>query len=265
MSQQDDRKQRLSDVIFTLCIFAIVFLVSLSTFFVFETRNVIKENNYIGKNIDVADSMTFSGEATMKVSPDIARVSMGYYSEATTVAKAQKDVSEVIEKLQIKLQDIGINYSDIKTENYSVYPQYEYINSKSILKGYRVAQSVEVKIRDLDKSSDVLKLAGDLGLNEIGNLSFEVDGLQGYIDGLKEQAIKNAKNNAKEEARMLGVELGSISDYSFSSNGNNDYRVVYGLNKAMASYDTTESIAAPSITSGEQEIKVRVNITYRIR
>ena len=46
---------------------------------------------------------------------------------------------------------------DIKTTTYNIYPQYNYPRFDAPeIKGYQVNQSLEVKIRDLDKASDIL-------------------------------------------------------------------------------------------------------------
>ncbi len=265
MSQQEEKNQRVGNAVVALCVFTMVFLVCLSTFMVFKTRNIVKENEYIGRSNN-GDTISFTGESSMNITPDIARVSMGYTAEKSTVAKAQEEVTKVMNKFEARLQEIGIKLEDIKTKQYNIYPQYSYTNSKRVLTGYQVSQNIEIKIRDLEKSAEVLSLAGELGLNEINGLTFEIDDKEKYIGTLKEEAIKKAKINAKLEADLLDIELGDIVNYYFSTDG--DRGIVYDLysSKAFATNDAIgESLSAPTLNAGEQELKVKVNITYRLR
>ena len=63
-----------------------------------------------------------------------------------------------------RLKELGVESKDIQTANYNVYPQYDYTDGKSALKGYQVSQNVTVKIRNLDKADQILGLAGEVGV-----------------------------------------------------------------------------------------------------
>ena len=77
-------------------------------------------------------------------------------------------------------------------------------------------------------------------------------------------AIKNAPANAEEEAKALGVSLGSI--VSFSEDNGGYYPPMMYASKAIGGVAMAESARDQvSLPEGENLIKSRVTITYIIK
>lgn len=152
-----------------------LFLLVITAALILWGRNLYKQNYYIGKSTDIQRTIYITGEGKITAIPDIATVSLGLSTEKKVVADAQAENSKTINSLLEKLKSLGIAKEDIKTANYSIYPTYDYPPSSiQILRGYMVSQDVSVKIRDTEKIDDVLKIAGDLNLNQIGGLTFGI-------------------------------------------------------------------------------------------
>ena len=99
---------------------------------------------------------TVSGTGKVTAVPDQGEISLGVTATKSTVKSAQTVVNQKINAISTAIKKLGVGESDIKTENYSVYPQYDYTNGKSIINGYQVSASLSIKIRDLDKINDVI-------------------------------------------------------------------------------------------------------------
>lgn len=242
----------------------IVVLLILAVYLAGLARNAFRQHDYIGKTSDSVRSMSFSGEGKEVVKPDIALVTTGVEIEKKTVAEAIKEGTDKMNLFVEKALALGIKREDIKTVNYSINPAYDWSREgKQTLRGYTHRQSIELKIRDLNKVSDVLATAGDLGLNQVGDLRFDVDNKEATIAKAREAAIAKAKANAAATSKQLGISLGKLVGY----NANEQlpaqiYNAVpmYKLNAAM------EAAGAPSptISEGQSEITVAVSLTYEI-
>ncbi|MFH0779593.1 MAG: SIMPL domain-containing protein [Parcubacteria group bacterium] len=247
-------------VVFT--VFIAIVVVCLSVFLAAETRTALKEYNYVGKASSIPYTISISGEGKVTAAPNIATVAVGFSNDKATVAEAQKENTTKMNDIIASIKTLGVEEKDIKTSNYNIYPKYEWLNNKNILTGYTVSQSVDVKIRDTKKISDILKIAGEKGANQIGSLNFEIDDKVALQAEARQKAIDDAKTKAQALAKQLGVKFSKIVSFSESNYQPVMYKSAYAADFGMGGGG--ESAPAPSIQSGENEIKANVTITYEI-
>jgi len=238
-------------------LFLLVVIVGLALW----ARNLYKQNYYIGKNPQIDRTITIAGEGKVTAIPDIATVTLGMDNTNMDIQVAQKKNSDTINSLITQLKAFGIAAEDIQTVNYNIYPQYDYVNNSQTLKGYTVSQSVAVKVRQTDKINNVIKIAGDLKLNQVGGLSFDVDKPEVYKQQAREKALQNAKDKAETLAKIMGVKLGKV--ISFSENG------TYPTPYTMYSSDKAMGIGggggtAPSVSPGSQDIIIDASVVYEL-
>jgi uncharacterized protein YggE len=228
---------------------------------VFIAAKAINEIRNEGKTIqDVQNTIAVSAEGKIFAKPDIGEINLGVTNEAKTVAEAQKKSTDAINKIMDFLKNSGIEDKDIKTTNYSIYPVYDYTERKQVLRGYSVSQSLDIKIRDLAKSGDIISGAANNGANVIGGLNFTIDDLDVVKEQARQEAIKKAQVKAKVLASELGIKLGKL--VSFSESGG--YPIYYEKSMALG-IGGGESVPSPSIPTGENEIIVSVNLVYKIK
>ncbi len=213
----------------------------------------------------ITSMITVSGKGEVIVKPDIATISFGVTAENLDVAKAQEESATKINKIIDFLKTSGVEEKDIKTVNYSVYPRYDYVNSKTypyngkqVLAGYTVSQSVEVKIREIKNAGAILSGVGEFGVTDVGGLNFSVDKYDEEQNKARTAAIKDARAQAEVLAKSLGVKLVRIT--SFSENGN--YPMYYAKEMSAMGGDM---MVAPQVPTGENKITSNVSITYEIR
>ncbi|MDP2737086.1 MAG: SIMPL domain-containing protein, partial [bacterium] len=210
--------------------------------------NAVKAYDYIGISPKESHSISITGEGKVTGVPDVAKIQLGYSIEKKTVAEAQKEntakMNAVIDKLK---KDFKIDAKDIKTVNYYISPQYNWNDGRQSLRGYLVSQDLSVKVREMDKVSQILDVAGSIGLNQIGNLSFEMDNPEKLKEEARAKALEQAKAKAEALSEIVGVKLGKIISFSESSTDGAPMPM-YSLNKM------DESIggggAAPSVEAG---------------
>lgn len=241
----------------------ILLMVAGSVFLFFMTRNSAREYKYIGRTPESIKTMSFNGEGKINVKPDIAMISMGLSVEKKTVSEAQTESTKSMNAFIEKVKTLGVEDKDIKTTNYNIYPQYDWTNGYQFLRGYQLNQNVEIKIRNLEKISEIVSLAGVFNLNQVQDLRFDVDNKEEYVKQAKEEAIKKAKENASETAKLLDISLGrivSFNEYENSPDVYNGYKLEY----AMADGLGGGNVSSPEVSAGNAEIVVNVNILYEL-
>jgi uncharacterized protein YggE len=223
-----------------------------------------------------APSITVSGNGEVFAVPDVAQFSFTITKDAKTMADAQKQVSDLGNGLIEKLKAAGIQEKDIKTEGFNAYPKYETAkmdtrpcsptycppsNGDQIIVGYTVSHTYSVKVRNLEKSSDIAKLLTDANVSSVNGPDFTIADIDSVKNDARDKAIVDAKAQAKVLAQQLGVRLGDIIDFQVVDNGS--YPMPMYAKSAMAAADSAGT-PTPNIEPGQSDIKVQVQITYRI-
>lgn len=235
-----------------------------------DIKNKIKEGKYIGQPLQQKNTITVSDSAEIYAKPDLAITAFSVVTEAKTVAEAMSENTQKMNAVISAIKKMGIEETDLKTTNFSISPRYEWEqeklctayscpSGKRVLVGYDINQSLEVKIRDMEKIGDVVQAATDNGANEVGNLEFTIEKEDELKKQAREEAITKAKNKAEELAEQLGVDLIRITN--FSESGQVPQWRYY---EKMAVESMGGGEAAPSIQTGQNKISVSVSITYEI-
>lgn len=220
-----------------------------------------------GKWVEVKDHtptlITVSGEAKTFSAPDIAELSFGVTTGPQRTAKQAMDMlSKSMEKIFAAVKAKGIAEKDIATEQFSLNPQYDWNDGKQTLRGYEAVESFRVKVRDLDKVSDVLAAATEAGANQAGDINFTIDDLEKVRATARQEAITQAKAKAVKLAQELGMSLGALK--GFNEGGGYSPPMAYrtkSLN-AVGEADMATSVPLPA---GEQQVDVSVSLTYELR
>jgi uncharacterized protein len=209
-------------------------------------------------------SITVSGDGRVFATPDIAQLSVGVQTGRQATAGA------AMEKLKISMDAViaavkaqGIDEKDITTQSFWLNPVYDYANGRQIPQGFEASQSLSIKVRDLDDTSDVLGAATAAGANQAGGVTFTVDNPETKKAEARLEAIKEAQDKAELLARQLGVELGDIISFNEGYGG---YPPPMYYDKAMLGVGGGADMAeqAVQLPVGEQEVNVSVSITYEL-
>jgi len=205
--------------------------------------------------------LVVEGTGEVSVVPDVAKVSLGIDESGATLDAVQKSANAKSKTLVDALKGLGIDEKDIKTTNYSVFPEYDYQGRTPRITGYRVSIAYEVKVKDFDKVNDVLVTVTSSGANVVGNVSFEVNAetKNKKMGEAREEAVKEAKQKAQSLASAAGVTLGKILNISETQQfpGPIALREAVGIGGA--------GVPTPDITPGETQFTVSVSVSWEIR
>ena len=158
------------------------------------------------------EMFSVSGEGKVTAVPDTGIVSLGITINRPTVKAAQTEVNTKINSITNELKNSGIDPKDIKTENYSVYPEYDYLQGPGRISGYRVTTDIKVTVRQLEKLNEVIDKATAAGANTVSGiqLTVEENRQKELVHQAREEAVKEAKTKAESLASAAGITLGKI-------------------------------------------------------
>lgn len=204
-----------------------------------------------------------SGTGEVAAAPDVALIRLGVESEQETVARAQSDAATAMDKVMTALRSGGVADEDIQTQSFSIQQvtRWDRDLEKSVVTGYRVSNDVLVKVREVERAAaliDAVVIAGG-DFIRIDNINFTVDDPTLLKMEARAEAMDDAAAKAGELAELAGVRLGEATFISESSGGRPPAPVM-----AEMAFISADSVAT-SISPGEVEIQVTVQVVYGIR
>ncbi len=213
--------------------------------------------------VPVEDSVTAYGQGKVYIEPDIAYITFGYENLDMDPKKAQDDNSEMMGKIITAVKGAGIDDADIQTAQYRVYPQYDYYNNNRTFRGFNVSNTIRVKVREVDKAGDLIKVGYDAGANLFNGIAFDViDRQKAYLEALNE-AMGRAKEKAEKLAADGGRSITGVINIVESSSSSSPYYPQMS-NYVYAAAESVSSFSDNSISSGQLEINAVVTVTYRL-
>ncbi len=209
-----------------------------------------------------------TGQGRVSYQPDIANVTLGVQIDKVKQAQeALKQMNDKMTSILAALQQIGVAAEDIQTQNYSLYPQYDYKDGTSIPSGYSANQQLVVKVKQIDsdkaKLPKIIAQATGAGANQVLGIAFDVSNL----DELKQQARLKAMADARAKAGVLataaGVRLGKVVGW---------WENLLQAPGALAPYygdkggiGGSGASVTPPVPSGNNEIIMELTLNYKVK
>lgn len=210
--------------------------------------------------------ISVSGQGESSLAPDMAVVSLSVTREAETAREALDSSSTAMRQVIQAMGDIGIAERDLQTTNFSIQPRYVYPESRKNqpdqaprIVGYRVSNSLSVRVRDIAKVGEVLDTAIELGVNDGGQLLLTNDDPGAALEQARVAAVKDALAKAATLAEAAGVKTGDIISLS-------EHTMSPRPKAMMASAEMGMMRAADSVpvATGENIYQVTVQLTVAI-
>ncbi|WP_075998098.1 SIMPL domain-containing protein [Salaquimonas pukyongi] len=206
------------------------------------------------------------GEASVDVAPDLAILDLGVLREGKTAREALSANNLAMSEVLDAMKQAGIEARDLQTSNFAIHPKYVHHRPKDgeeqkppRIVGYRVTNTLTVRIRDLEKTGEILDRAVTLGVNTGGSIRFANDDPKSEIAKARAAAMKDAIARAKTLLEAAGAKLGPI--LSISENYNTPRPVPMARGKMMAEAAMADSVP---IEGGENTYSVTVSVSWKI-
>lgn len=223
-----------------------------------------------GKNLEVGrqtdenmPTISVNGEGKISSPPDIASLSLGVQTGRQPTAKQASDMlTKNMQAVIDAVKKLGVEEKDISTENFYLQPVFDWKTGVQNIAGYEGTQSIRVKVRDLDKSGEVLSAATAAGANQSGGIQFTIDDPEKARSEARTKAIAQAKEKAETLAQELGMRLGKVRGFNEGYPGSMPSAPV--MLRSMGGGGEAAMDMAMPLPQGEQDVVVSVSIIYEL-
>lgn len=203
-----------------------------------------------------------TGEGQATTPPDLALLSLAVMREAKTARAALDANNDAMAAVIAAMKAAGIKDRDLQTSGIQINPRYNYTNKadgsqEAELVAYQVTNTLSVRVRDLDKTGEIIDKAVSLGVNQGGGITFTNDDPAATVTAARKKAVADAIAKAKTLAEAAGVNLGKvleISDQSFTP-------PPMPIN--AKAFDAARS--AVPVQAGENAYSVQVTVTFELK
>ncbi|ERI89860.1 hypothetical protein HMPREF1982_04125 [Clostridiales bacterium oral taxon 876 str. F0540] len=202
-----------------------------------------------------ASSLKLEGNSSIMVKPDIAAAFLGVITQNKNLADAQSENAEISNKVISSLLNLGIKDKDIKTENFSISPEYDYVDGKQIFRGYKVTNNLRITIRDISQVGTVIDTAVANGANTVYNVNFSLSNREEVYNRALSLAIKNAVDKALSVEKTLNIVVDKTpAEILEESSG--------AITPKTSLYALEAPASATNIKSGEIEVAAKVTAIF---
>jgi len=206
--------------------------------------------------------ITVTGEGKVQGAPDVAMISLGVSTLRPTVAEARQQAATALDAMINSMKANGVEDDDIQTSNLYISPEYDYRNNETILRGFRVSNTVTVKVRDIDTTSQVIDDAVSAGGDDtrLEGINFTIDDPSELQKQAREAAVADARAKADTLAAAGGI---SVGDPIIINEGSVYIPPIpYAAGRA---FDADEQAAPDTpIQPGQLDVIVNVTVTWTI-
>ena len=207
------------------------------------------------------------GIAVVKATPDLVSVYFNVDTEGETSKEANDKNAEIVDDAITSLVKLGFERKEITTENFNIYPEYNWRSGTQEITGYRATHTLKVKF-STDKT-DKIGDAIDAGVNAgagISYINFELS--QELQNQYKAEALQKATEDARVKAggiaEGLGKSLGRVVSVSSSEFGYYPWPI-YRNDMGGVTATSEAKAATTNIQPGEQEISGQVSVVFALR
>lgn len=211
---------------------------------------------------DSRRSITTTGNGVVITQNNRAVMYLAVETMSPDAKQAAQDNANIMTKVKHAVIGAGAAPDKIETDNYTMYPVYEYDKGKVKSRKYEVNNRMKVVVEDLTKAGAVMDAAISAGANRIENIMFTVRNPGKY----KDDALREAAQDARRKADIIAASLGktvtniiSVTDNSVRVSPRN-----YMMNAKMAGgNDMAESVTTP-MEGGDAKVESSVTVVFEI-
>ncbi len=227
-------------------------------------------------------TVSTSGTATTRVSPDMVSVIVGVQTNGTTAQEAVSRNANLTAQVIGAIMGLGINENEIETSSFSVSPIYEPRQQLSLQQppcidvyppppgcepkqeiiGYSASNSVTVTLSVSAgvNAGQVIDASIQAGANNVNGLYFFVsqDRQQEIRGSLIREAIANARQRANIAADAVGMVVSGVQSVNL-----NDVNFPVFRSEFSTAAGVAADLSPPTqILPGQQEVSTTVTIVY---
>lgn len=206
--------------------------------------------------------ITVSGTGEVKVKPDMASITTGVTSDASTAKAALAKNNAAMTAVLNALKAAGVSEDDIQTSNFSVSPMYAPVQpgqtTSPQISSYQVSNQVTARVKDLAKLGGTLDALVQAGSNQISGIAFDLNDPKATINEARKKAIADARAKAELYAEAAGTSVGGVVQISEVST-QSPMPIRYRMAEVQAMDGSVP------ISAGQNTVSTSITVTYELK
>jgi uncharacterized protein YggE len=166
------------------------------------------------------NTIQVTGEATMKVVPNMAELSLRVYNVRPAMKDAVAETQGAVDQVLAVCHKFIPADEDIKVSSVATDKDYDYANGRNVFRGYSAEQILEVRLKDIGKMEAFAEELLGTKITNIQHLRYnhtKADSIQRVVNLL---ALTDAKKTAEKMCEQMNVAMGKVVSMSnYPTNG----------------------------------------------
>lgn len=192
---------------------------------------------------------------------DTANLSLGVsINNEKSASKAIADMTATTKKIVAAITKLGVAPEKFQTTNFNLMPHYTYLENISEVTGYDAEQTVMIKIEGIDANKELLgkiiEEASLVGANKVQGIEFTSSKIETLKQEARLLALADARSKAGATAAAANVKLDKVVGWweNMAYSG--------GFGKGGSEMAVADQAAIPS---GQQKLKIEINVNYLLK
>ena len=203
-----------------------------------------------------------SGEASVNVAPDFAKVTLGVTTTGKDAREAAAANAKAVNSLISLIKGEGVAAADIQTSSLSIAPQFSSPRSNSpseqTIIGYNVNDTVTATVRDIPRLGSLIDKAVGAGANAIYGIAYGENDPSALLDKTRPLAVADARRKAEIYASAGDAVVGRLMELTEQAGAQPSPF-------AKGAYAQSAARAAPTpIEAGEDRLTVSVTALFEL-
>ena len=142
----------------------------------------------------------------VEAEPDLVTIGAGVSTQARTAVEAMRTNATAMAAVIDRIKALGVPARDIQTTGISLGAMYDYnqATQRQVFRGYQASNRVSVKLRDIDRTGEVLDALVAAGATDLNGPDWSIDDDTAARAQARRQAMETARAQALEYARAAG-------------------------------------------------------------
>lgn len=203
-----------------------------------------------------------SATGTVEALPDMAILQGRVVSQAKSSEEAARKTQVQLDKLIGFVQSQQVANEDLQAASVLVTPEWHYPKDQPReVSGYRAVAEFTIKLRQLDKLSDLYSGLFKAGATELNPAQFDFSQREALELQAIEKAVALAKRKAEAGLKPLQQQMAEVLSMNVDTQWQSP-----GLYKARGAMMMSESAdAAPQVNVGNQTVQASVSVTFAVK
>lgn len=212
------------------------------------------------------DSLQVNGQSIIQVTPDLLTLNYNVETQGKTSKEAEDLNSDIVNELIYQVVQLGFDKADLKTQDFNIYPEYDWQSGEQKLIGYKATHSlkIELAIDETNKAGELIDAGTNAGAG-ISYINFELS--PELEQEYKAKAIKLAAQDAKIKVQAIAEgfdkKVGRLVSVSLSEFNYYPWRMYDAMESGGSVTMAKEAVS--NIQPSEKEVTASVSAVYKLR